>query len=107
MADTHPPIQSTTSARERMFPALKPEEIQRARAHGHVRRVQGGEILVEAGLQNTRFFIAKTGQPEIVRPPATDERLVAPLGPRQATGDTSMFAGRRGLVRIRGPEVGV
>ncbi|PYR83578.1 MAG: hypothetical protein DMG19_18730 [Acidobacteria bacterium] len=107
MADTHPPIQSTTSARERMFPALKPEQIQRAGAHGHVRRVQGGEILVEAGLQNTRFFIVKTGQLEIVRPPGTDERFVAPLGPGQFTGETSMLAGRRGLVRIRVSEAGV
>src|SRR5438876_4732120 len=107
MADTHPPIQSTTSARERMFPALNPEQIQRAGAHGHVRRVQGGEILVEAGLQNTRFFIVKTGQLEIVRPPGTDERFVAPLGPGQFTGETSMLAGRRGLVRIRVSEAGV
>ena len=90
-----------------MFPALKPEQIQRAGAHGHVRRVQGGEILVEAGLQNTRFFIVKTGQLEIVRPPGTDERFVAPLGPGQFTGETSMLAGRRGLVRIRVSEAGV
>ncbi len=90
-----------------MFPALNPEQIQRAGAHGHVRRVQGGEILVEAGLQNTRFFIVKTGQLEIVRPPGTDERFVAPLGPGQFTGETSMLAGRRGLVRIRVSEAGV
>src|SRR2546426_21306 len=105
MAKTDPPIQST-SVWERMFPALKPEQIQRAGAHGHVRRVQGGEILVEAGLQNTRFFIVTTGQLEIVRPPGTDERLVASLGPGQFTGETSMLAGRRGLVRIRVSESG-
>src|SRR2546428_7936508 len=100
MAKTDPPIQST-SVWERMFPALKPEQIQRAGAHGHVRRVQGGEILVEAGLQNTRFFIVTTGQLEIVLPPGTDERLVASLGPGQFPCETSMLACRRGVVRLR------
>src|SRR5947207_2248164 len=106
MADTHPPIQSTTSARERMFPALNPEQIQRAGAHGHVRRVQGGEILVEAGLQNTRFFIVRTGRLEIVRPPGTDEHVVASIGPGQFTGETSMLGGRRAMVQIRVHEAG-
>jgi len=32
---------------------------------------------------------------------------VAPLGPGQFTGETSMLAGRRGLVRIRVSEAGV
>ena len=108
MPDPDPPIQLTSiaSAAERMFPKLKPEQIERAAAHGHIRRVQEGEVLVEAGAQNTRFFIVRTGRLEIVRPPGTDEHLVAPLGPGQFTGETSMLAGRRGLVRIRAKEAG-
>jgi thioredoxin reductase (NADPH) len=89
------------SAAERMFPTLKREQIERAAAHGHIRTVQDGEILVEAGMPNTRFFIIRTGQLEIVRPPGTDERVVVSLGPGQFTGETSMLAGRRAMVRIR------
>src|SRR5207253_6157797 len=86
---------------ERMFPTLTLEQIERASAHGHTRQVQNGEVLVEAGTPNTRFFIIRTAQLVIVRPPGTDERIVASLGPGQFTGETSMLAGRRGLVRVR------
>jgi thioredoxin reductase (NADPH) len=94
------------SAAERMFPTLSSEQIERASAHGHNRPVQDDEVIVEAGAKNTRFFIVKTGRLEIVRPPGTDEHLVAFLGPGQFTGETSMLAGRRGLVRIRVSQAG-
>ena len=99
MSDADRPIQLTSmaSAAERMFPTLKPEQIERVAAHGRIRQVQDGEILVEAGAQNTRFFIVRTGRLEIVRPPGTDELIVAGLGPGQFTGETSMLAGRRAM----------
>jgi thioredoxin reductase (NADPH) len=80
-----------TSGAERMFPTLKPEQIDRVAAHGHVRQVQGGEILVEAGERNVPFFIVKTGHVAIIRPPGTDEHIVASLGPGQFTGETSIL----------------
>lgn len=95
-----------TSAAERMFPTLKPEQVERAAVHGYLRQVQVDQVLVEAGQPNTRFFIVKTGQLEIVRPPGTDEQLVASLGPGQFTGETSVLAGRKALVRIRVSEAG-
>src|SRR6267142_485987 len=106
MDDT--PVQFTTiaPAAERVFPTLKPEQIERAAAHGYVRGAQDGEVLVEAGAKNSRFFIIKTGRLEIVRPPCTDEHLVAVLGPGQFTGESSMLSGRRGLVRLRMREAG-
>src|SRR6267378_2898580 len=108
MADEIPPLQLTSiaSAAERMFPTLQPEQMERAAAHGHVRRGQDGEVLVEAGATNARFFIIKTGHVEIVRPPGTDEHVVALLGPGQFTGEASMLSGRRGLVRLRMREAG-
>src|SRR6266852_4603826 len=90
-----------TPGAERIFPTLKPEQIGRAAAHGHVRQVRDGEILVEAGQRNVPFFIVKTGHVEIVRPPGTDEHVVALLGPGQFTGETSMLSGRPVLVRLR------
>src|SRR5438093_11210853 len=103
MSDPDPPIQlmSMASAAERMFPTLKPEQIERIAGHGRIYPVQDGDVLVEAGAQNTRFFLVRTGRLEIVRPPGTDKQLVASLGPGQFTGETSMLAGRRAMVQIQ------
>src|SRR6266571_4020231 len=63
MSDPDPPIQlmSMASAAERMFPTLKPEQIERIAGHGRIHPVQDGDVLVEAGAQNTRFFVVRTG----------------------------------------------
>src|SRR5881296_3993775 len=108
MSHPDPPIQLTSmaSAAERMFPILKPEQIERVASHGRIHPVQVGDVLVEAGAQNTRFFVVRTGRLEIVRPPGTDEQLVASLGPGQFTGETSMLAGRRAMVQIQVREAG-
>ncbi len=108
MSDPDPPIQlmSMASAAERMFPTLKPEQIERIAGHGRIHPVQDGDVLVEAGAQNTRFFVVRTGRLEIVRPPGTDKQLVASLGPGQFTGETSMLAGRRAMVQIHVREAG-
>ena len=103
MAHLDPPIQvmSFTSAVERMFPSLKPDQIDRLAAHGRVRSVEPGQVLVEAGTLNTRFFTVRAGRLLIVREPGANEQIVAPLGPGQFTGETSLLTGRRGLVQIR------
>src|SRR2546426_7363961 len=108
MSDPDLPIQlmSMASAAERMFPTLKPEQIERIAGHGRIYPVQDGDVLVEAGAQNTRFFVVRTGRLEIVRPPGTDKQLVASLGPGQFTGETSMLAGRRAMVQIQVREAG-
>ena len=89
-----------------MFPTLKPEQMERAAAHGRSRAVQAGEILVQPGTPNTRFFIVKTGRLRIVRPPAMGAQLVAPLAPGQFTGETSMLAGQPAMVQISVLEAG-
>jgi thioredoxin reductase (NADPH) len=108
MSNPDPPIQLTSmaSAAERMFPKLKPEQIERASAHGRTRVVQSGEVLVEVGTQNTRFFIVRTGRLEIVRSPGQGEVVITSLTAGQFTGETSMLAGRRVLVQIRVREGG-
>jgi thioredoxin reductase (NADPH) len=102
------PIQLTSmsSAFDRMFPTLKPVQIERAAAHGRRRSVQAGEVLVEAGTPNTPVFIVTRGHLEIVRPPETDEHIVVVLGPGQFTGEISVLAGRRVMVQIRTRETG-
>src|SRR5262245_22740247 len=108
MRDPEPPIQVTSmaSAAERMFPKLKPEQIERAAAHGHSREVKSGDVLVEPGTQNTRFFIVRAGSLEIVRSPGPDEEVVATLHPGQFTGEASTLAGRRAFIQIRVSEGG-
>ena len=108
MAGTDPPLQlkTTASAAQRLFPTLNCEQIKRAAAHGHVRQVQVGEVLVEAGEKNAPLFIVKTGQLTIARPPGTDEVLVALLGSGQFTGETSMLSGRPRLLRVRVRDAG-
>ena len=56
------------------FPVLTPAQIARIAAHGSVRPVRGGEVLVEAGGQPVPFFVVTAGRLEIVRPPAPPRR---------------------------------
>jgi thioredoxin reductase (NADPH) len=105
MTDTTPAIPLTVSSRvEHVFPTLTPAQVARVARHGHVRQVQSGEVLVEAGDLTTRFFVVKKGQVDIVRPSGAAEELVAGLRAGQFTGEINMLSGRRGLVRIRASE---
>src|SRR3989454_11143515 len=62
MSDTTPPVPLTLASRaDQVFPTLTPEQIARVAAHGHVRRVEHGEVLLEPGDQNPRFFVVTAG----------------------------------------------
>jgi thioredoxin reductase (NADPH) len=107
MTDTYPPVPLTLASRvDQVFPTLTPAQIARIAAHGHVRPVQPGEVLVEAGEKNARFFIVNTGKVEIVQPSGTTENLVALFRPGLFTGEINMLSGRRGLLRARATEAG-
>lgn len=88
------------------FPTLTPAQIARIAAHGSVRRVQRGEVLVEAGEQPVPFFVVTAGRLEIVRNPGPAETLVAVHAPGQFTGEVNMLSGRRSLFRARAAEPG-
>ena len=51
----------------RMFPTLTSAQIARIEAHGVVRPIRQGEILVEVGEQPAPFYVIKSGQVEVVR----------------------------------------
>jgi thioredoxin reductase (NADPH) len=69
MTDPHLPVPLTLAARvDQVFPTLTPAQIARVAAHGQVRRVQPGEVLVEAGDQVVPFFVVMAGQVEIIQP---------------------------------------
>jgi thioredoxin reductase (NADPH) len=96
----------TISRREQIFPTLTPAQIGRICSHGHVRAVERGEVLMEAGAHVLPFFVVTAGRMEMVRPTGTTETLVALHEPGQFTGEVSMLSGRRSLVRARMLEAG-
>ena len=95
-----------TSGTERMFPTLTAVQIERIAAHGRVRPIRPGEVLIEAGDHIVPFFVVTKGQVEVVRPSGTTETLVAVHGPGQFTGEVNMLSGRPALLRTRVRESG-
>jgi thioredoxin reductase (NADPH) len=95
-----------TSSVERTFPTLTPEQVERIAAHGRVRQIRPGEVLVQPGDQIVPFFVITTGGIEIVRPSSANETLVALYGPGQFTGEVNMLSGRPALLQVRGSEAG-
>ena len=107
MTDGAVPLALTLpSGIERMFPTLTPAQVERIAAHGRVRSIQAGEVLVEPGQQIVPFFVVKAGRVEIVRPSATSETLVIVYGPGQFTGEVNMLSGRPAILRVRASEAG-
>jgi len=86
---------------EQIFPRLTDAQLSRISAAGQHRGVQAGELLFEAGDQNTDFFVVISGGIEIVRPVAGREQPVALLGPGQFTGEINMLSARRAWARGR------
>src|SRR5438128_3369575 len=101
MADRRLPVAPDAPSRlDLMFPTLTPAQIARVAAHGHVRTVERGEVLIEQGQSHVSFFVIIEGEVEIVRPDAT-ETLIAVHRPGQFTGEVNMLSGRRSLARAR------
>jgi len=107
MTDTTPAVPPTVnSRRDHIFPTLTPAQVARIALHGSVRQLRRGEVLIEAGDQVLPFFVVTTGRIEIVRSSGATETPVVTYGPREFTGEATMFSGRRSLVRARVAESG-
>src|SRR5580700_1186509 len=99
----------STAARsnaERMFPALNSAQIARVAARGRLRPVQSGEVLFEAGVATTGFFVVVSGRIEVVRVSGGTEEVVVTYGRGQFTGEINMLSGRPPLVRARAGTAG-
>src|ERR687885_866528 len=96
----------TSSRIEKIFPKLTPAQISRISAHGRIRSVQSGEVLIEQGDTSVPFFVVVTGEIEIVRPFGVHETLVTIHSSGEFTGEVNMLSGRRSLVRARVTEPG-
>src|SRR5438874_8755718 len=97
---------SVASRSEHVYPTLTDTQLARIATRGKVRRVAGGEILLEPGDPSTRMFVIKSGTIEIIR--ATDgiEQLVVTFGPGMFSGEAAMLTGRPVFARIRAGEPG-
>jgi thioredoxin reductase (NADPH) len=101
MSNTRRGLPLTSSRIEKIFPKLTPAQIRRVAAHGHMRVVERGEVLVEQGDTSVPFFVVITGELEIVRPSAAYETLVTVHGSGQFTGEVNTLSGRRSFIRVR------
>jgi thioredoxin reductase (NADPH) len=107
MTNTTPAVPSTrTPSVDEMTPTLTAAQVARIAAQGHVRQVQRGEVLVEAGELTARFFVVIAGQIELIRLSGTTEELVAVYRAGMFTGEVNMLSGRRGFVQIRACDSG-
>jgi thioredoxin reductase (NADPH) len=96
-----------SSPAEHVFPTLTAPQVARIAPHGRVRRVETGEILLEAADQTVPFFVVLSGRLEIVRAGGgAAEEIIVVYQAGQFTGEMSMLSGRRSLARIRASEAG-
>ncbi|HJZ75716.1 MAG TPA: FAD-dependent oxidoreductase [Vicinamibacterales bacterium] len=96
-AKSTPPVSASREAL--MFPTLTAAQIAQIAAHGRVRALARGEVLIEAGDRVVPFFVITAGAIEIVRPSPAGDVLVAVHGPGKFTGEANMLLGRRSLTR--------
>jgi thioredoxin reductase (NADPH) len=102
-----PDVRVTLSApAEQVFPTLTPAQVARVAAHGRVRPVHKGEVLVAAGHQVESLFVVTAGSIEFVRQSAKGEEIIAVQRAGQFTGETSMLSGRQALINLRVGEPG-
>lgn len=106
MSNTRRGLPLTRARIEQIFPVLTSAQINRIEAHGHIRAVQSGELLVEQGDTNVPFFVLINGELEIVRPFGAQETLVTVHGPGQFTGEVNTLSGRRSIFRARVTKTG-
>jgi thioredoxin reductase (NADPH) len=93
-----------TSRVDHLFPTLTPPQVARIAAHGQVRHLEAGEVVIERGGPNTRFFVVRTGSLEVIGDRGNGDEIVTVHRAGQFTGDVGTLSGRRAVVRVRAGE---
>jgi thioredoxin reductase (NADPH) len=96
----------TSSSIEKIFPKLTSAQLSRIAARGHMRAMEGGEVLHEQGHRSASFFVVISGELEVVRPSVPVETLVTTYESGQFTGEVGTLSGRRSLFRVRATKPG-
>jgi thioredoxin reductase (NADPH) len=106
MSGRIPAIIGSSAGADAVFPVLTADQIARIAAHGRLRSIDQGEVLVQAGAHTSQFFVLLEGEIELVRPSGATEDLVAIYRPGMFTGEVNMLSGRRGFIQIRASAAG-
>ena len=91
---------------DQIWPTLTSAQVDRIAAHGRLRRVERGEVLIGLGKKIPLFFVVKSGTIEAVQPTRTADLIVTVLTPGEFSGEVSILSGRRSLVTLRVGEAG-
>ena len=83
------------------FPTLTEAQIARIEPHGTRRSVERGEVLIETGAHNTRFFVIIRGEIQVVRNENDVETLVTVHTAGKFTGEVNSLSGRPAILRLR------
>jgi len=105
-ADPEVALPSAATAGDQAFPTLTEAQIARVATHGHLRKVERGEVLVKAGARNASFFVVVSGHLDIVRLSDGIETIVVVHKPGQISGELNLLSGRRAVFSIRAGEAG-
>jgi thioredoxin reductase (NADPH) len=89
-----------------MFPRLTDAQIARASAHGRVRALRQGEVLIQPGDKSVPVFIMRSGSLNVVRISPGEEKLVVIHHAGSFTGEANMLLGRPALMRLEVAESG-
>ena len=92
--------------RQDTFPKLDDAQLRRMAGYGVRRHVPAGETLFDQGTAAAGIHVVLGGSLEIVRPGITGDDLITVHRAGEFTGEVSVLAGRRSLVRGRMVEAG-
>ena len=105
-ADPEVALPSAATAGDQAFPTLTEAQIARVASHGHLRKVERGEVLVKAGARNASFFVVVSGHLNIIRLSDSVETIVVIHKPGQISGELNVLSGRRAVFSILAGEAG-
>src|SRR4051812_5083361 len=89
------------SERDRMFPRLTAEQLERLAARGTIRQFPAGQVVIESGVPLEHFYAVLHGEIEIVRPSNAGEERIVVHTDGEFVGDVHTLSGRRSVVRAR------
>jgi thioredoxin reductase (NADPH) len=95
------PLGVLESRRAQMFPAMTEVQVARVAAFAVEQRFPDGAIVFEQGDERLPLYVVLEGELAVVHPDGNVEHPVTVHRAREFTGEASMLAGRRSLVRGR------
>src|SRR4029434_8880108 len=95
-----------TENSERTYPRLTQPQVARIAAHGRVRAIAAGELLIRQGEGARMFFAVLSGRVEIARPGPGEDTLIVSYEAGQFNGEMNLLTGRRSLVQARVSQAG-